>query len=354
MGVLTVKFASYFLPLCRFFSLAFLYSEVLRFGISQLQKSLQESILLWNSALADRNFRFSVWPSLGAVKFSGKVCYPKGFPNAELESIRVFGVVNLRPFETDLTAIEISGPFLRNRQQTGDGIGCKMLDVLVISPHPDDAELGMGGAILRFKAEGWRVGILDLTDGEPTPYGSPELRGQETEEATRVLGIDWRDNLGLPNRSLEPTLEARAKLAGVIRRLRPRWIFAPYWEDAHPDHVAATQLIEASRFWAKLTKANLDGEPHHPERIFYYYCIHLRIIPQPAFILDITPYWERKLEAIRCYRSQFLVGARQEPPTFLEKFQAQAATWGWAIGVAYGEPFASREPLGLTSLRDLI
>ena len=120
-----------------------------------------------------------------------------------------------------------------------------MLDVLVVSPHPDDAELGMAGAILKFKAEGFSVGVLDLTNGEPTPFGSPETRARETAAATGILGLDWRENLGLPNRTLEPTLEARAKLAGVFRQTRPRWIFAPYWVDAHPDHLAATELIEA-------------------------------------------------------------------------------------------------------------
>ncbi|MEX2112603.1 MAG: PIG-L family deacetylase, partial [Pirellulales bacterium] len=136
------------------------------------------------------------------------------------------------------------------------------LDVLVVAPHPDDAELGMGGAILQYKADGYRVGVLDLTNGEPTPFGSPELRAQETAAATKILKLDWRGNLSLPNRSVEHTLEARAQLAGVFRQLRPRLIFAPYWVDSHPDHVAATELIEAARFWSKLTKTDLPGQPH--------------------------------------------------------------------------------------------
>ena len=172
-----------------------------------------------------------------------------------------------------------------------------MLDVLVIAPHPDDAELGMAGAILKFKKEGWRVGVLDLTSGEPTPHGSPEIRARETAAATKILGLDWRDNLGLPNRSLEATIENRAKLAGVIRQQRPLWLFAPYWIDAHPDHVAATQLVEAARFWSKLTKTDLPGAPHHPERIFNYYCVHLKMAPQPAFVLDISDEWDQKLAA---------------------------------------------------------
>ena len=228
-----------------------------------------------------------------------------------------------------------------------------MLDVLVISPHPDDAELGMAGAILRMKAEGWAVGVLDLTNGEPTPFGSPEIRVRETAAATEVLGLDWRENLGLPNRTLEPTLEARGKVAAVIRRTRPRWLFAPYWIDAHPDHVAATELIEAARFWAKLTKTDLPGGPHYPERIYYYYCVHLRLIPQPAFILDISDFWEKKLAALQCYRSQLIEGRPPGSPTLLDQLRDQAATWGWAIGARYGEPFASREPIGLASLAGL-
>jgi bacillithiol biosynthesis deacetylase BshB1 len=228
-----------------------------------------------------------------------------------------------------------------------------MLDVLVISPHPDDAELGMAGAILKMKSEGWTVGVLDLTNGEPTPFGDPATRQRETEAATRILGLDWRENLGLPNRALEPTLEARGKLAGVIRCTRPRWLFAPYWIDAHPDHVAATQLIEAARFWAKLTKTDLAGEPYYPERIYYYYCVHLRLVPQPAFILDISEFWDKKLSALQCYRSQLIEGRPPGPPTLLDQLRDQAAAWGWAIGARYGEPFASREPLGLATLAAL-
>ena len=229
----------------------------------------------------------------------------------------------------------------------------KPLDILVVAPHPDDAELGMGGAILAYKDLGYRVGVLDLTDGEPTPQGSPAIRAQETAAATAILGLDWRGNLGLPNRSVQASLEARGLLAGVFRQLKPRLLFAPYWVDAHPDHVAAVELIEAARFWSKLSKTDLPGEPHHPQRIFYYNCVHLRIVEKPAFVLDITRTWPQKLAAIECYRSQFILGRPTEPPTFMDQLRDQAAFWGWSIGTAYGEPFASREPLGLSSLRDL-
>jgi bacillithiol biosynthesis deacetylase BshB1 len=227
------------------------------------------------------------------------------------------------------------------------------LDVLVIAPHPDDAELGMGGAILKLKEDGLAVGVLDLTNGEPTPHGSLEIRTSETIAATAVLGLDWRENLGLPNRSLEATLEARKRVAEVIRRVRPRWLFAPYWTDAHPDHVAATQLVEAARFWAKLSKSDMSGEPFHPERIYNYYCVHLKMAAQPAFILDISDQWERKLAAIRCYYSQFIAGRDSTPPTFLDQLRDEAAYWGKTIGVRYGEPFHSREPIGMSSLHCL-
>ena len=229
-----------------------------------------------------------------------------------------------------------------------------MLDALVIAPHPDDAELGMGGTIIKMISEGFRVGIVDLTSGEPTPHGSEELRRRETDAASSILGVTWRFNAGLPNRSLEPTLTARAQLAGIIRETRPRWLFAPYWEDAHPDHVAATQLAEAARFWAKLTKTDLPGQPHHPERIYYYYCIHLRLAIKPDFLVDISDQWEAKLAAIRCYHSQFVVGRPVEPPTMLDRFRDEAANWGRLINRRYAEPFATREPLALTSLQSLL
>ncbi|MCR9296562.1 MAG: bacillithiol biosynthesis deacetylase BshB1 [bacterium] len=227
------------------------------------------------------------------------------------------------------------------------------LDMLVIAPHPDDAELGMGGAIAKMIDLGWQVGILDLTDGEPTPHGTPELRAQETQAASRILRLPWRENLGLTNRFLEPSLEARAALANVFRRVRPRWLFAPYWEDAHPDHVAATSLIEAARFWSKLTKSDLQGTPYHPERVFYYYCVHLKHVAQPAFVLDISDHWERKIQAIESYHSQFIQGREHLQPSFIERLRDEAAYWGKMIGTRYGEPFASREPIALKDLQGL-
>lgn len=226
-----------------------------------------------------------------------------------------------------------------------------MLDALVIAPHPDDAELGMGGTIALMLAQGLAVGILDLTDGEPTPLGSPEIRARETAAASVALGITWRENLGLPNRRLRATLAARGRLAGVIRRTRPRWLFAPHWVDAHPDHVAATRLAEAARFWAKLTKCDLPGQPWHPERIYHYACVHLKSVRRPSFVVDISTTWEAKRLSLACYASQFPQPTGK--PGVLDRVAAADAWWGSMIGTEHGEPFWSREPVALKGFADL-
>jgi len=227
------------------------------------------------------------------------------------------------------------------------------LDYLVIAPHPDDAELGAGGAMLLLRSQGASVGVLDLTDGEPTPHGSPEIRARETAAASTILGLSWRGNLGLPNRSLVADLNARRRLAVVLRELRPRILLAPYWEDAHPDHVAASALVDAARFWAKLTRTDMPGEPHFPVRIVYYFSVHLRLHPKPSFVLDVSAHLEDKMRAIACYHSQFIEGRPSMPPTILDDLRDRARYWGWAVGVRYGEPFVCREEVGLRSLRDL-
>lgn len=226
-----------------------------------------------------------------------------------------------------------------------------MLDALVIAPHPDDAELGMGGTIALMRSQGLKVGVLDLTDGEPTPRGTPEIRARETAAATATLGLDWRENLGLPNRRLRATLAARGLLAGVMRRTRPRWLFAPYWVDAHPDHVAATRLVEAARFWAKLTKSDLPGDPWHPHRVYHYWCVHLKLVRRPAFVVDISTTWDVKRRTLGCYASQFPSDAPR--PTVLDRVEAAAVWWGSVIGTAHGEPFFAREPVALNGFSHL-
>jgi LmbE family N-acetylglucosaminyl deacetylase len=179
-----------------------------------------------------------------------------------------------------------------------------------------------------------------------------ETRARETAAATAALGVPWRENLGLPNRRLRATLAARAALAGVIRRVRPRWLFAPHWVDAHPDHVAATRLVEAARFWAKLTKCDLPAAPWHPERIYYYACVHLKAVRRPAFVVDISTTWQAKHRSITSYASQFPQTAPK--PTVPERVAAADAWWGSMIGSTHGEPFWSREPVGLRGFADLV
>lgn len=228
------------------------------------------------------------------------------------------------------------------------------LDILVVAPHPDDAEISVGGTILACKQQSLKVGVIELTNGEPTPYGSPEIRVKETAAATQVLEIDWRENLGLPNRSLESNLEARRKLAVIFRTQRPKVILAPYWEDVHPDHIAASNLTDAARFWSKLSKTDMAGEPYWPPQIYYFWSIHLRIHPKPSFVFDISDHIDQKMQAIRCYKSQMLMGRSTEHPTVLDDIQDRARYWGWTIHRAYGEPFASREEVGLQSFLPLL
>jgi bacillithiol biosynthesis deacetylase BshB1 len=228
------------------------------------------------------------------------------------------------------------------------------LDYLIIACHPDDAEIGCGGAILALKAQGAKVGVLDLTSGEPTPHGSPEIRERECAAATALLGIDWRGNLGLPNRSVVADLDARRRVASSIRQLRPSVLITHYWEDAHPDHVACSSLVDAARFWAKLSKTDMPAEPHYPAKILYFPSMHLRSHVKPSFVLDVTAYHERKMAALACYHSQFIAGRPTTAPTFFDDVLTRSHYFGWLIGTQFGEPYLSREEVGLRDLRHLV
>lgn len=228
------------------------------------------------------------------------------------------------------------------------------VELLVFAPHPDDAELGMGGTIAALAAAGVEIAVVDMTNGEPTPFGSPEIRAQETRAASEAMGIRHREMLGLPNRDLVASLENRYLLAGVIRRYRPRWVFAPFMPDAHPDHVAATPLIEDARFAAKLSKIDLPGAPHYPERIIYYYCSHLQMVPQPSFVLDVSASYDKKREALRAYQSQFYIGRGDDAGKVVATVEARDRFFGTRINRPYGEPFFVHEPVGLRDLTALI
>lgn len=224
------------------------------------------------------------------------------------------------------------------------------LNILIIGPHPDDQELGMGGAIARFVAAGHNVLLLDMTNGEPTPFGDPETRAKEAAAAAAILGVK-RCCIDLPNRFVEHTIDARHRVAGVIREHQTHIMFVPYPEDAHPDHRATTRIAEDARFDAKLTKIELPGAPIYPRWLFYYYCTHLRWVADPSFCIDTTGFEQTKRKSIEAYHTQFVL-----PPNnrrVLEWLDAAGAYFGSRIGTASAEPFHSKEPLGLTSLSGL-
>jgi len=229
-----------------------------------------------------------------------------------------------------------------------------MIDAMVFAPHPDDAELGMGATIALMLEQGMQVVVVDMSDGEPTPHGSPEARAKETAAASEALGLTDRVQLDFPNRAFVHDLAGRYKLAGLIRRYRPRWLFAPYLPDAHPDHVVATRLIEDARFDAKLTKVDLPGEPHSPERIIYYFCTHLRVHAPISFCVDVTATHAKKMRALEAYQSQFYVNRGEQAGAVPEMIRARDRYFGTRIGTTYAEPFFLYEPVGLRSLEQVV
>lgn len=211
--------------------------------------------------------------------------------------------------------------------------------VLCISAHPDDVEIGMGGTVASLTQKNIQVRILDLTNGEPTPMGSPEIRAAESARAAEILKAERR-TLDMPNRYLEDTIENRKKLASEIRDFRPEYMFAPYFDDAHPDHIAASHLCDAARFYAKLTKSDIPGEPFFPRRIIYYFPVHIRLRVEPTFLLDISAHLETKKSAILCYQSQFVLSGKTH---LIEHLMTENRYWGFQGGCDAAEPFFQKE-----------
>lgn len=243
-----------------------------------------------------------------------------------------------------------------------------MSQIVVIGPHPDDQELGMGGTIALLAQQGHDVLLVDMTDGEPTPHGDHATRMSEAEAARKILSPDVREHphgrevrrvtLDLPNREVQHTLEARHKVAGVYRSHRAEIVFVPFPEDAHPDHRATTRICEDARFDAKLTKVEMPpppgmapGEPVYPRWLIYYYCTHLRWVADPSFCVDITGLVERKLASITAYHTQFVLPEKNR--RVVEWVEQAAGYFGSRIGTLAAEPFFTKEPLGLASLDSL-
>jgi bacillithiol biosynthesis deacetylase BshB1 len=225
-----------------------------------------------------------------------------------------------------------------------------MAEVVCVGAHPDDVEIGMGGTVAALAASGHDVLIVDLTDGEPTPYGTPERRRAEAARAAEVLGCR-RITLGLPNRALFDTVEARTALAEVLREERPSVLFVPYPEDAHPDHLAASRIAEAARFYAKFTKTEMRGEPHYPARIYRYMAVHLRLVREPSFLADVTETLPVKLQALEAYASQ----SADNPANtgVIGMVEQTARMWGGIGRAGAAEPFFALEPPVVSSVLDL-
>ena len=217
------------------------------------------------------------------------------------------------------------------------------VDILAIAPHPDDAEIGCGGTLLKAVQAGQRTAILELTRGEMGTLGTPEIRRAEALEAAKILGLSFRGNLELTDGGLQDTLEYRLKLAQVIRALQPQTLLVPHQTDRHPDHIGAALLSASAVHLAGLQKASLGGKPHKVKKILYYQGnapINANVLVDVSSVMDT---WEK---AIMAHQSQFSGVAVSETvsPEILERRKARLMYWGTFIGVRYAEAFESLMP----------
>jgi N-acetylglucosamine malate deacetylase 1 len=227
-----------------------------------------------------------------------------------------------------------------------------MLDLLAIAAHPDDVEQTCGGAMLRMAEAGYRTGIIDLTAGDMGTRGSPEIRVAESAGAARILKVSHRENLYLHDARLENSLAARMALALRIRELRPRTVILPYWEGRHPDHYRASEMGYEACFLAGLKKMDLNTEPHRPNKIVYA-SSYANVAP--GFVVDVTPWFERRMDSLFAYRSQYgdmAEGSALFPDQreIRERLGAVARFYGNLIGVKYGEPYVVKETMRVDDL----
>lgn len=236
------------------------------------------------------------------------------------------------------------------------------LDILAFGVHPDDAELGCSGTLLKHISLGQKAGIVHLTRGELGTRGSMEIRLQEAAEAAKILGVHAFETLGFADGFFRNDKEHQLKLITVIRKYRPAIVLANALDDRHPDHGRSGWLAEEACFLAGLRKieTHYEGKPQEafrPKAIYHYVQAYRH---QPDVIVDISGFWEKKMEAIKAYKSQFYNPESTEPqtfistPEFLELVKARGIEFGQAIGVKYGEAFTTRRKIGVRCLSDLI
>lgn len=232
------------------------------------------------------------------------------------------------------------------------------LDLLAIAAHPDDVELTCGGTLLKMVQRGYKVGILDLTEGEMGTRGTPEIRRRETARAARILGVHYRANLGLPDARLEVNEKYKLAIAHKIRELRPHTVILPYWEGRHPDHYIAARLAYEGCFLAGLKRLPLEGEAFRPFKVLYS-TVYFRSV-QPTFVVDISKQFERRRRAILAYTSQFHPPKRARrskvhiPLDDLEQeMHLIARYYGQMAGVKYAEPFLVREVMQVDDIVQL-
>ncbi|MGE0448571.1 MAG: bacillithiol biosynthesis deacetylase BshB1 [Vicinamibacterales bacterium] len=223
------------------------------------------------------------------------------------------------------------------------------LDLLAFGPHPDDLEIGMGGAIARHAAAGLSVGLCDLTGGEMGSNGTVPERMAESESARRVLGANWRENLGWPDRQFGGDRHCLDQAVAFIRRHRPRVVAVPYWSDRHPDHVAASELLTEAAFNAGLRKYRAEGDAWKVEWIAYYF---INDSAPPSFVIDVSDWYDAKRQALDCHASQFTppapdgaVATRLNTPLFRQLIESRDAQFGALAGVRWAEGFVVREPV---------
>ena len=215
-----------------------------------------------------------------------------------------------------------------------------MLDILAVSPHPDDVELCCGGLIAKMIKKGYKVGIVDLTRGEMGTEGTAEIRLQEAKEAAEALGAEVRENLDLGDCRLVGSFDEGRRLAEVIRKYKPSILMAPYGDDNHPDHAASRELCKKAALFSRLRRIETENEVHRVRSIIYY-MLHKEF--EPTFIVDVTDSYEKKTKAIRAYKSQ--IRLISDYGGLLRAIRIRDQLYGSRIGVEYGEPFLSDTPL---------